>query len=702
MNFKLANALTPLLLAAMVFPPTRCIAASWPDLSSPAHVIGGGEHDAAVVIGIQSYVFVPGVPGAKSNANEWYQYLAETRNVPQQNIKLLTNEDATREEILDASRKMSERAGKKGTLWFVFVGHGAPSADGKDGLLIGVDAQQKAESLQARSVRRGELLNVLAASPAGAIRVVLDACFSGRGQDGAAIVKGLQPLMVIAAGGALDPRMAVLTAAKGNQFAGPLPGAQRPAFSYLVLGGLRGWAADAEGKVTAGSLWKYATNALSATLRGRDQTPDLIGAESSPMGSMAKEKGPNLSALAQSTAGASTEGDLFKVSSLAQLPSSQAPGAIAGMSVASDFRELDMDALQQYNEAVELDESRALPADKASKWRELAKIAPQFRDKAEARAIKWERYAQEQIDGADARRTIAENRDRDWDKLSKLLLMKVVPLADKKRWAMAFFEAYGKDPEDNPYLHELSSYLPAGTVKPAAESIAGIHWVTIPGGTFNMGSTETRDEKPIHAVKVRTFQIAKAPVTRRQYQLCVQQGKCTEPSCHWPPSGGEEDLPVVCVNWNQAKQFSNWTGGRLPSEAEWEYAARSGGKEWKYPWGSGEPSCTRAVIVGCGNSAARPICSKPDGNTKQGLCDMGGNVWQWTEDLYYDSYNGAPIDGSARGGQSTFNIGLAADSRPRSFRGGSWKYGEMRTRAASRSFSHQFYQNNDLGFRPAR
>ena len=172
---------------------------SWPDLSKPAKSIGGGEYDAAVVVGVENYFAVPGVPGAKSNAGEWYDYLTATRGIPLQNVKLLTNADATREEILSSAGKAARQAAAGGTLWFVFVGHGAPSTDGKDGLLIGVDAQQKSESLQTRSVRRGELLKTLTASSAGSIRVVLDACFSGRGPDGATIAPGLQPLVAPAA-----------------------------------------------------------------------------------------------------------------------------------------------------------------------------------------------------------------------------------------------------------------------------------------------------------------------------------------------------------------------------------------------------------------------------------------------------------------------------------------------------------------------
>lgn|GEM_PF-6995042 len=276
---------------------------SWPDLSRPARAIGGGEHDAAVVIGVENYFVVPPVPGAKSNADEWYEYLTTTRKVPPQNVKLLTDTDATRERIIESARKAAGEADKDGTLWFIFIGHGAPSVDGKDGLLVGVDAQQQAESLQERSARRGEVLKALAASTAGSIRVILDACFSGRSMDGTSLVPGLQPLVSVASSEPLDARIAVLTAAKSNQFAGALPGSNRPAFSYLVLGGLRGWAAEKDGRVTTGSLWRYAKNALAATLRGRDQTPDLIGSENALVAISAGEAGPNLATLAEVTAG---------------------------------------------------------------------------------------------------------------------------------------------------------------------------------------------------------------------------------------------------------------------------------------------------------------------------------------------------------------------------------------------------------------
>ena len=248
------------------------------------------------------------------------------------------------------------------------------------------------------------------------------------------------------------------------------------------------------------------------------------------------------------------------------------------------------------------------------------------------------------------------------------------------------------------------------------EQTGGLIWVTIPGGQFSMGSKGggKKDEKPAHRVRVGTFHMSKSEVTNRQYLACVKVGRCRLPgwddgSCWvWtgtrfakgklPPKFRDPRQPVPCVDWNQARAFCHWAGGRLPSEAEWEYAARSGGRFWAYPWGTALANCSRAVMrdggSGCGKKRTWPVCSKSSGNTSHGLCDMAGNLFEWVEDCWHDSYSGAPTTGRAW----TSNC---SDSR-RVDRGGGWNGAAGNLRVAGRDRTAPGSRIFTLGFRCAR
>jgi hypothetical protein len=280
-------------------PRARKLRLHWPDLSRAASGPKDGEEDAAIVVGIEGYAHVAPIPGALDNATAWYEYFVRTRGVPVERVSLLLDEDATREDIQWAVDQAVKQVGDDGTLWFVFIGHGAPARDGRDGLLVGYDAQQKARSVQARSLGRGDLLARLESSQAEHVHVLLDACFSGRAGDGSELVAGLQPLVVTQEGESSDPRTALFTAAGSDEFAGPLPGAERPAFSYLALGALRGWAdGDGDGAVTAAELHGYVETALRVLVRDRRQRNTFAGAPDARMSRKAREKGPELSSLA--------------------------------------------------------------------------------------------------------------------------------------------------------------------------------------------------------------------------------------------------------------------------------------------------------------------------------------------------------------------------------------------------------------------
>jgi formylglycine-generating enzyme required for sulfatase activity len=242
---------------------------------------------------------------------------------------------------------------------------------------------------------------------------------------------------------------------------------------------------------------------------------------------------------------------------------------------------------------------------------------------------------------------------------------------------------------------------------PCAPNCPDLDWVTILGGTFMMGSAEgvgDHDEHPQHEVTVQTFKMSKTEVTVAQYGICVDAGICREPIGgndweNWEnrSESGRGNHPVNPVDWHQAREFAEWLGGRLPSEAEWEYASRSGGRDIIYPWGDEDATCERAVNSTdengdyCGNGRTMEVCSRPLGNTTQGLCDMAGNVFEWVEDDWHYSYSGAPSNGQAW-------IDNPRSDR-RVFRGGSWYLDPGRCRCAARYGLNPKDRDDDVGFR---
>ncbi len=240
--------------------------------------------------------------------------------------------------------------------------------------------------------------------------------------------------------------------------------------------------------------------------------------------------------------------------------------------------------------------------------------------------------------------------------------------------------------------------------------------VAIPSGEFLMGASsannqgaraagqaESSDETPAHPVKVAAFSLSKTEVTFALYDLCVASSSCyyVPPDEGW----GRGNRPVINLSYQDiSQQFLPWlnqlTGRsyRLPSEAEWEYAARAGTSS-EYGWGQ-NASCDQARFDG---GAASPCWAKEGKNRGSlpvqsfkangfGLFDMHGNVWEWVEDCWHPNYQGAPADGSPW---------LADNCAIRVLRGGAWDYPASAMRAANRYYFSQTTRRSNYGFRLA-
>ena len=169
----------------------------WPAFSAPSGAVPNSSYDSALVVAVEHYLFVPEVPGAVANAADWYQWFAKVRRIPHKRLRLLVDRQVTVEKVMSAAQGLAKARHKKGRTWFVFIGHGAPSKDQREGVLVGVDAQQDVMGLYARSVSLKDVLDALSRRTGTPPIAVVDACFSGRSGTGAPLVQGVQPLVVV-------------------------------------------------------------------------------------------------------------------------------------------------------------------------------------------------------------------------------------------------------------------------------------------------------------------------------------------------------------------------------------------------------------------------------------------------------------------------------------------------------------------------
>ena len=690
------------LLMLVLLPIHSAAADGLPDLQPPKTGRTASQ-DAAVVIGVERYYALAQVPYAERDADLFHRFLLDTVGVPSSRISNLFRSKPAKEDIEREVKKRAGQVGADGTLWIYFAGHGASLPGENDVRLLGVDVQGYLSSIRDRSVSRSWITKQGQGSRAARVMLVLDACFSGKTRSGNPITGDR---FAASAAFSAVKKVAVWSAASADEVSGPCKAVRHGLFTYFLVGALSGWAGeDADLSQVSRYLGHAVASALSAGKRS--QTPDLTADADLLSWRAARLKsgfpGPDLDDLsrrAYCTSGGSGGG--FQVSApVAKVPQVVMPGRMDGGMADLSFESVDVDALSAYDAAVKFDRAGASPLDKAKRWEALGKKHGQFMDTATERAAKWRAFDWQKKEAARLKAERDGARDKDWGKLSRLLGLEVVPTEKKKLWSKEFVDAYGT--RGNPYAAAMAGFLPAGMLP--LDVRVGIRWVALDGGTFRMGSTGgDDDEKPIHTVRVPSFEIAQTEVTVAQYRKCVEARECTAPdtngSCNWGKSG-RDDHPVNCVDWEQANAFCAWVGARLPTEAEWEYAARSGGKDIEFPWGNEAADCARAVVDppgdvgnGCGKDSTWPVCSKPRGNSTQGLCDMAGNVWEWVADCWHGSYQGAPSDGSA--------WRRVCEGSGRVFRGGSWSSNAGFVRAAFRLGRAPGFRRGYLGFRPAR
>jgi formylglycine-generating enzyme required for sulfatase activity/class 3 adenylate cyclase len=244
-----------------------------------------------------------------------------------------------------------------------------------------------------------------------------------------------------------------------------------------------------------------------------------------------------------------------------------------------------------------------------------------------------------------------------------------------------------------PLPQSASPAAPAASPKmQQAPSVREPEMSALRGGSFAMGGNEESSERPVHQVTIKPFAISKFPVSVREWNECAAAKACGFVAT------GKDDAPITNVSWSDAKQYAAWLAEaarkpyRLPTEAEWEYAAR-GGTQTKYWWGdqfqSGMANCKNCADIAATEQPIKVGSFKPN---PFGLYDMGGGVDQWVEDCWHKNYQGAPTDGSAW---------VESECASHVIRSGSWKNDARYARPSNRDSYDTNVRYPTHGFRVA-
>ena len=224
----------------------------------------------------------------------------------------------------------------------------------------------------------------------------------------------------------------------------------------------------------------------------------------------------------------------------------------------------------------------------------------------------------------------------------------------------------------------------------------GTQYILVPAGEFIMGNDKGReDERPVHRVYASEFYISRTTVTNAQYKKFLDANPSHPLPAHWNHKtrtfpAGKENHPVVYVSWRDASRYAEWAGLRLPTEAEWEKAAR-GTDGRRCPWGDRFDKC-KCNTSESGIQDTTPVDTYPDGASPYGVLDMIGNVWEWVADWHVDNYYSQSPDRDPTGPSS---------GHYRSMRGNSWRGTRDLARCSVRGGGEQDYRESHIGFRVA-
>ncbi len=606
----------------------------------------------AVVIGVQDYDHrdVPDVEFAINDAEAVRRVLVQTLGYLESRVLLRTNNQASigRMKPLFRQELRSRVIPGRSDVFVYFSGHGAPNADTKEGYLIpwDYDPQYAPSSDSAYSLR--ELYSDLSGLPARSVTVMLEACFSGQSDSGE-LTKDASPLMIVIDNPlGLLSNSVIITASGANEIATWYRESRHGLTTYFWLRAMRGEAGDAEGRITSNQLQQYLRERVppvAQQLRGRNQTPTVIAAQPDTV--------------------------------LARLPMSAVRTGAARIVETYGSLRVSIDVGGDlYIDGIRQD---TIPVGRAFEQEKIA---------AGPHVIEVRR------DGYD---TIREEVIVAADQQTRKTYRLTVNLPTTPRPVPSRIPASPNAPAgavSGPVLIELGALSRSETVGIVTRDAAlGMEFVKIPPGEFMMGCSGgdnecNDDEKPAHRVRItKGFEIGIYEVTQAQWEAVMRSN---------PSSFKGADRPVEQVSWNDVQQFLQKVNARqdgyryrLPTEAEWEYAARAStpGAYGAYTDSLEQIGWYRQ------NSGNETHIVRQKRSNEWGIYDTNGNVAEWVQDRYDRNY---------------YRSSLAADpvgpsnGQHRVLRGGSWADNAWRVRVSFRSGDDSDLRRNDLGFRCVR
>ncbi|MCY4452550.1 MAG: SUMF1/EgtB/PvdO family nonheme iron enzyme [Immundisolibacterales bacterium] len=678
----------------------------------------------AVIIGNANYEHrdVPDVTFAHRDAGALRRYVVDVLGFDPVNV--IDLRDATRRELFDA---LGTKSDPRSLLWsyldpdggsdvvVFYSGHGVPGLNDGRGYLLPVDADPRAAEDDGYPI---DLLyrNVGGLAEAGSVRVYIDACFSG-GSHGGGLIRNASPVFVEATlPEGVGHKVTSLTAASGTQIASWDENARHGLFTHHLLDALHGRGdADGDAKVTAAEAKRYLDRHMTRAARRqhrRVQQASLIGVQDAVLATAAA--GGAFPARPGSEAPAETvavptkdDGPEKKTAAAIEAPSSSAETAEsveATLGLTFAERVLVQHGLTSLGEDVGRADgvfgrrTRAgiLSYQKEKGLPETGHLTAELRD---ALVAHGQAYAMKRRQ---------EEADRRADDEAYAEARRLNTLASYR----AYLERGGRhEGEARTRLAEVSKpKWPAGQDLRECDDCPKM--VVVPAGSFEMGSPSWEegrfhDEGPVRLVSIaQPFAVGVHEVTFREWDACRRDGGCS----HHPDDQGwgRGDRPVMNVSWHDAREYVRWLSRktdaqyRLLSESEWEYAARAGSTT-PFHFGSTvspeQANYNGSFAYGSGRTGRFGGRTEPVGSHTAnafGLRDVHGNVWEWVEDCWHDSYRGAPSDGGAwtRDGDG--------DCDYRVLRGGSWVSRPGSLRSAVRGRSGSVHRNHFNGFRVAR